>query len=239
MLSVLYEHKDQQGNNKQGSQKRALPLCWQIVRAKKGHFPQERHREVVAQAQKLIPPGRAVIFLGDGEFDGPNLLADVSAAGWHYVCRTAKNVLLSEADWPEETFTLSQVMADGGLSPGGCLELAEVLFSAQGLGPLLVGAVWEPAQDEPLLLVTSLDFLHEARAWYKKRFGIETLFSDLKSRGFHLGHSHLSDPQRLCRLLIATCLAYLVLPIIGWSAWASRSCGTAGRGSFTAPTGAT
>ena len=39
-------------------------------------------------------------------------------------------------------------------------------------------------------------------------FGIETFFSDQKSRGFYLCHSHLSDPARLCRLLIATCLAY-------------------------------
>ena len=214
MLSVLYEHKDPQGN-KDGGQKRALPLCWQIVQAKKGHFPQERHRELVAQAQDLIPPGRGVIFLGDGEFDGPGLLADVTAAGWQYVCRTARNVLLSEADWPDETFTLSQMMADGGLRPGDCVELTDLLFSAQGLGPVLMGAVWEPDRDEPLLLVTSLDFLHEARFWYRKRFGIETLFSDRKSRGFHLGHSHLSDPPRLCRLLIAACLAYYWMVCLG------------------------
>ncbi len=38
---------------------------------------------------------------------------------------------------------------------------------------------------------------------------IETLFSDQKSYGFHLHLSHLSDPTRLSRLLIAACLAYL------------------------------
>lgn len=52
---------------------------------------------------------------------------------------------------------------------------------------------------------------------YSKRFRIETFFSDQKSRGFHLHKSHLSDPQRLSRLLIAAYLAYiwiiyLVLP---------------------------
>ena len=34
-------------------------------------------------------------------------------------------------------------------------------------------------------------------------------FSDQKSRGFHLHKSHISDPQRLSRLLIAACLAYI------------------------------
>lgn len=202
----------------QGELKRALPLCWLIVKANKGHFKEERHQELVAQAQKLIAqaqkliaPEREVVFLGDGEFDGPGLLAALTQAGWHYVCRTARNVRLAEADWAGETFSL----ADLGLQPGDCVEMADVLFTAQGFGPVLVGAVWERGQREPLILVTDLDFLCEARLWYSKRFGIETLFSDQKSRGFYLCHSHLSDPERLSRLLMATCLAYYWMVCLG------------------------
>lgn len=206
MVSVLYEHKSQQGDKK-----RALPLCWLVTKAPKGHFTQARHQELLAQAKRLIPVGRQVIFLGDGEFDGCGLLGDVTAAGWHYVCRTASNVLLAEADFPGETFSPS----DLGLQPGDSVELADVLFTAQGLGPVLVGAVWERGHREPLLLVTSLDFLHEARLWYGKRFGVETFFSDQKSRGFYLCHSRLGDPERLCRLLIATCLAYYWMVCLG------------------------
>ena len=169
----------------------------------------------------MIPAGRPVLFLGDGEFDGCDLLQDITAAGWRYVCRTAKNVLLAEADWPEETFTLSQL----DLQPGDCVELTDVLFTAQGLGPVLAGAVWEQGQKEPLLLVTNLDFLSEARVWYKKRFGIETFFSDQKSRGFYLCHSHLSDPARLCRLLMATGLAYYWMVCLGAEV---RRCGWQG-----------
>ena len=210
MVSVLYECK-----HPQGDKKRALPLCWQVVQAKKGHFPQEQHRQLLAQAQALIPSGRKVIFLGDGEFDGCDLLQDIAAAGWHFVCRTAKNVLLQEADWSGETFSLSDLMADGLLRPGEAIELTDLLFTAQGLGPLLVGAVWERGQKEPLLLVTNLDFLDDARLWYKKRFSIETFFSDQKSRGFYLCHSHLSQPERLCRLLMATSLAYYWMVCLG------------------------
>lgn len=206
MVSVLYECQHQRG-----SQKRALPLCWQVVNAKKGHFTQERHQQLLAQARQIIPTHRQVIFLGDGEFDGPELLADVRAAGWHFACRTAKNVLLAESDWPDETFCLS----DLGLQPGESMELTDLLFTAQGLGPVLVGAVWERGQTEPLLLVSSLDFLSEARAWYRKRFSIETFFSDQKSRGFYLCHSHLSQSERLSRLLMATCLAYYWMVCLG------------------------
>jgi hypothetical protein len=47
------------------------------------------------------------------------------------------------------------------------------------------------------------------------RFGIETFFSDQKSRGFNLDRSHISDPERLSRLLIATCLAYIWIIFLG------------------------
>ena len=50
---------------------------------------------------------------------------------------------------------------------------------------------------------------------YQKRFRIETFFSDQKSRGFHLHKSHISDPQRLARLLIAACLAYIWIVYLG------------------------
>jgi len=152
-----------------------------------------------------------VVFLGDGEFDGCDLLADLTAAGWHYVCRTAKNVLLAESDWPNEPFSLAQL----DLKPGEGIELTDLLFTAQGFGPVLVGAVWERGRKEPLLLVSSLDFFGEARFWYKKRFGIETFFADQKSRGFYLCHSHLSQPERLSRMLMATSLAYYWMVCLG------------------------
>jgi hypothetical protein len=55
----------------------------------------------------------------------------------------------------------------------------------------------------------------EACHTYAKRFRIETFFSDQKSRGFHLHQSHFSDPQRLSRLLIAACLAYIWVVYLG------------------------
>ena len=44
---------------------------------------------------------------------------------------------------------------------------------------------------------------------------IETLFSDQKSRGFHLHKSRIADPQRLARVMIAACLAYIWIVYLG------------------------
>ena len=74
-------------------QGRALPLAWTVVQGSKGHFPESAHVELLARVKALVPSDTDVIFLGDGEFDGLTLLAEIEAAGWHYVCRTAHNLL--------------------------------------------------------------------------------------------------------------------------------------------------
>ena len=71
--------------------------------------------------------------------------------------------------------------------------------------------VWEAGYAEPIYLIPNRELGEEALAYYRKRYGIETFFSEQKSRGFHLAHSHLRDPARLKRLMIATCLAYIWL----------------------------
>jgi hypothetical protein len=49
----------------------------------------------------------------------------------------------------------------------------------------------------------------------EKRFRIETFFADQKSRGFPMHTSHMSDVQRLSRLFIAACLAYIWVVYLG------------------------
>ena len=147
-----------------------------------------------------------MIFLGDGEFDGQNLLADIDATNWHYVCRTAHNRWVCEQDtWLQ--------LNELGWQPGDYICLPEVGFTQQAYGPVLVLVWWQPDYQDPLYLVSNFDLGEEAIYWYRQRFKIETFFSDQKSRGFHLHQSHIANPDRLARLMSAACLAYL------WIVW--------------------
>lgn len=60
--------------------------------------------------------------------------------------------------------------------------------------------------------------LEEACYWYRKRFRIETFFSDQKRRGFHLHKSQLGIPDRIARLMIVACLAYVGVIYLGYRA---------------------
>jgi hypothetical protein len=189
---------------------RALPLAWRVRQAPKGHFPEELHIAMVALMREVIPAGAKVVLLGDGEFDGTALQATLHEAGWAYACRTATS---TTATWDGTTFRLDTLGAC--LKPGRLIEVKNVHVTREAYGPIMVLCCWAKGYQEPLYLVSNMLTAEEACRWYEKRFRIETFFSDQKSRGFHLHKSHISDPQRLSRLLIAACLAYIWIVYLG------------------------
>jgi Transposase DDE domain len=189
---------------------RALPLAWRVRQAPKGHFPEELHIALVSLISELIPTGAQVVLLGDGEFDGPRLQQTLQQMGWFYACRTATSTV---ATWEGETFRLDALGAC--LKPGKLIECKEVHYTRGAYGPIMVLCGWAKGYQEPLYLVSNMATAEEACRLYEKRFRIETFFSDQKSRGFHIHKSHIADPQRLSRLLIAACLAYIWIVYLG------------------------
>lgn len=117
------------------------------------------------------------------------------------------------ATWEGETFRLDTLGACS--KPGTLIELKEVKITRDAYGPVMVLSCWAKGSHEPLYIVSNMEAAEEACRYYQKRFCIETFFSDQKSRGFHIHKSHISDPQRLSRLLIAACLAYIWMIYLG------------------------
>jgi len=190
-------------------QGRALPLAWRVRQGPKGHFPEDLPIALVEVVSGLIPEGAQVVLLGDGAFDGTRLQQTVQDAGWSYVCRTGCH---RTAWWDGETFRLDTLGACS--QPGTLVALSEARFTRANYGPIMLICCWTKGCKEPLYLVTNMD-AEEACRLYAKRLRIETFFSDQKRRGFHLHKSHLSAPQRLSRLLIAVCLAYIWIVYLG------------------------
>ena len=149
-------------------------------------------------------------FLGDGEFDGTDLQQTMNDAGWWYACRTAKRTV---ATWEDLTFHLD--FLGSSIKRGMLIELKEAQFTRNAYGPVMVLCCWAKGEAEPLYLVRNMSVAEEAIRYDQKRFRIETFFSDQKSRGFNIQKSHIEDPQRLSRLLIATCLAYIWIVYLG------------------------
>jgi len=187
---------------------RALPLAWLVITGAKGHFPAETHVALLREVKTHMPDTATVVLLGDGEFDSPELQAEVGGYGWAYVCRTAKNIQINVNDaWVS--------LEDLGVTRGSRVFRKGVLFTKVAYGPVMVIAWWGRDYTEPIYLVSNLTSVQAACDWYRKRAQIETFFSDQKSRGFQLDRSHVSDPARVTRLMLAACLAYLWVIYLG------------------------
>ncbi len=196
MVSVLYSG-------------RALPIAWLVIAGEKGHFPAETHVTLLREVRPRIPQGATVVLVGDGEFDSPELQAEAGGYGWDYVCRTAKNIQISTNG---DTWSSLEEL---GVTRGSRVFQKGVWFTKKAYGPVLVIAWWGHAYTEPIYLVSNLTSVQAACDWYRKRAHIETFFSDQKSRGFQLDRSHVSDPARVSRLMLAACLAYLWVIYLG------------------------
>ena len=189
-------------------QRRALPITWMVVSARKGHLPETLHCALLEQLARLVPTDATVTILGDGEYDGTAWQAAITKRGWQYVCRTASDILIHAAG-------VTITMRDLAPRRGEVVAVEQARMTAAQYGPVTALAVWDAAYEQPIYLVTTHTDLELAVALYRRRAQIETYFSDQKSRGFRINRSHISNPMRLARLLIATALAYLWLVYLG------------------------
>jgi hypothetical protein len=165
---------------------------------------------MVALLREVIPAGTKVVVLGDGACDGTALQATRQEAGWAYACRTAMS---TTATWDGTAFRRDTLGAC--LKPGRLIEVTNVHVTREAYGPIMVLCGGAKGYQDPLYVVSNLATAEEACRLYEKRFRIETFFSDQKSRGLHIHKSHMADAQRLSRLLIAACLAYIWIIYLG------------------------
>jgi hypothetical protein len=205
MISVLYKS-------------RALPLGWVVFKGKKGHSSQGTQLALFKAVKSLLPANCQVAVLGDGEFDGSQVINWFETeALWQYTCRTDNDTLI----WYEDEWI---ALKDLPLAAGQDAFLTGVLFTrSEQVGPVNILAAWNQKEGRHWFFVTSFDSQAETQKWYRKRFTIETLFSDFKGRGFHLDETRLWIPERVSRLVFATAMAYVFAVFLGVESIVSRA----------------
>lgn len=179
---------------------------------KKGHLAQNLHCQLLENLMMIAPGNCRKVLLGDGEFDGTYLQELLKENGGDYVLRTRKDMIAEESS---DCFCLKSL----GTGQQEYLFIPGILITQQQYGPVNL-LVWHSRKyKDALYLLTNLDFAGQISGYYKKRFTIETFFSDQKTKGFQLHRSKIEDPERLATLLIAACLAYIFLLLVALQAY--------------------
>jgi hypothetical protein len=190
MLSVLWKS-------------RSIPIVWTLRKGEKGHFPEEAHVGLLDQLAPLVPRNCRCVLLGDGEFDGADLRAVCLGNRWEFVLRTIKNrktKIGSEAGRASDAYPF----------PG-----EEQFMLPDAVDGINLVCWHKPSYEHPIYLLTNMDLGQMACRYYQRRFEIESMFKRMKSQGFCMDKTRITQTDRLNRLLMVICAAYLLLSEFG------------------------
>lgn len=176
---------------------RALPLAW-IVRETAGAIGFAEQKEVLERVAAWLPDGAKPVLMGDRFYGTPDLIAWCAERRWSWRLRLKANLLVYDKTGGETT--LRECFEDGQWL------LADVRLSARQI-PSHVAMVHETGHPEPWIIALSEAPTTPRALDYGLRWGIEAMFSDLKSRGFDLESSQLRKADRIDRLLLGLAIA--------------------------------
>lgn len=176
---------------------RALPLTW-VVRKTSGALGFAEQRALLERVAAWLPDGVKPVLMGDRFYGSPDLIAWCAARGWSWRLRLKATLLVTDRDGGETT--LKECFANGDwLLEDVCLTEKRVASH--------VAMLHEAGHNEPWIIAVS----EKPTTWraldYGMRWGIEALFSDLKTRGFNIENSQLRLAERIDRLLLVVAIA--------------------------------
>jgi hypothetical protein len=191
--------------------KRVLPLVWSVHRGSKGHTTTAAQLKLFKYVQSLLPKAAEVWVVGDSGFQSVLLLDWLRQQGWHFVIRQQgrNKVRLSQT---QAWLKINQF----ALQPGQTRYLGWVyLTEKHAIGQFWLILHWAQGEDEPWYLVSDEAGQHPLIRIYQRRMWIEQMYGDMKGHGFDLEATHLNDPDRLARLVLAVCITFVWFMSLG------------------------
>ncbi len=175
---------------------RAVPLAWQVKNTQ-GAIGFAEQRAALDRVAARLPEGGRPVVIGDRFYGSPALIAWCQTQGWDWRLRLKQDLLVFEQDGES---TLGECFARGEplLSD---IELTEQRVRTH------VAMVHEAGHPEPWIIALSQPPSVHRAFDYGLRWGIEAMFSDLKTRGFNLEDSQIARTDRLDRLVLVLALA--------------------------------
>ncbi len=184
---------------------RAIPLYWRCYAANDADaYPAQGQVLLIygllAHVLSALPPNaRPLVQMDRGLAHSAAMLRALQALGVDCLVRVKQNARFTPANGP------SRLLKDA-VKVGEACTLHGHLFARDHAVWGYVCLIWETGQAEPWCLFTTRPRLLGHR--YALRWWQEASFKDLKSGGWQWQASHLTDPQRMERLLLVIALAY-------------------------------
>jgi hypothetical protein len=177
---------------------RAMPLVW-LVRETQGNIGFEDQKSLLESVSHYVPEHSEVVLLGDRFFATSNLIAYLKQKGWDYRIRLKGNLLVGYRTIETKAEKLEKL----GLT---FLEEATLTGVREQTN---IAVVREDGHDTAWIIAMAKKPDAYKAFDYGMRWGIESMFSDFKTRGFGLEDSQMRYPERLERLILVMAIAMI------------------------------
>lgn len=191
-------------------EKVCIPLFW-VLLDKAGNSNAGERTELMSKLNKAFPDHPIASLSGDREFIGERWMSWLESQGIPFVLRLKENMhVWNESHVPVKlSIHASRLRKRQSRTLKGTWYLGRDPLKATT--PIKV-AMMRLKTGEMLIVAASRIRINTALPTYRNRWGIETLFSALKTRGLGLEDTHMTNPHKLATLMsvlaIAFCLAY-------------------------------
>ena len=182
----------------------AFPICWMLL-PKRGNSNSDERIYLMKEVLTRIPVFHIRVVVADREFIGREWFRWLHTQNIPFVIRIKENALVKGKgrEMPiKKLFENLNIHQHISLCKPRSVYGLSVYLSAIRL------------KDQYLILASNQQE-RDALDTYKKRWGIEVLFANLKSRGFHLEETHLIHPERIEKLIALLAIAGTWAHIIG------------------------
>lgn len=178
----------------------AIPVRW-VLLDKRGHSNTQERIDILAGFIKQFGKASILGVLADREFVGENWFKYLKNQGINFIIRIKKDAKTTNSQGQEvqvqNLFLHLKVAEQLTIEDPRLITDVFVYLTALRL-----------SDGELIIIASSKNDRQKALEYYKERWQIETLFSCLKSRGFNLEDTHVTDPERIKRLLIVPVIAF-------------------------------
>ena len=175
---------------------RALPLAWRVEQTD-GAIGFSTQKDLLDAVWTWLPAEARVVLHADRFYGTPDLIRWCRDRGWDYRLRLKGNLAARIGSRKTSTAELAS-------SRGHYFE--DVALTGKRVSTN-IGIIRDPGHSEPWIIAMSAKPGYLTTLDYGKRWGIEPMFSDFKSRGFGIEQTQIHYPDRVGRLILVMALA--------------------------------
>ena len=182
------------------SRRYRVPLMWSVL-GKAGNSNTSERMDLMQRYLNLFGASSIKVLFADREFIGLEWLTFLDDNGVPFVIRIKSNQCVTTMDGVRQNLTEILRTCRGPKTFSG-------YFGKRNQeDPLMLNFAAKGIKDRALVIVVTNQSAHNALALYRKRWAIECLFSEAKTRGFNLEDTRLTIDKKLSLLMGIVALA--------------------------------